>query len=862
MTKSESPSASPLDEIVRITSRLKSSGRFAARRTSSAKDMHLRVDGVGPLRLPLTQNQARQLVAIGRPARFGLGEKTVLDLKVRNCTEIPVGRVHLDHRQFQRTLGPVLHSLRADLGLDAAAHLKAELQSMLVYGPGQFFTRHKDSEKEDAMLASLVVTLPSSFAGGALTIEHQGDKLACRGTKGSLSFVAFFADCEHAVLPVTSGYRVALTYNLAIARANTRSIVAVPRVSQALVPELERYFGTVRKPRYSWQQERSTTPEQLFFLLDHEYTERGLSWAHLKGNDAPRAAVLRDAAEAAGCEATLALAELHETWDAFEGGDDGGWRRGRYDYDEDDEDLDDDSDSGGDDCELGDLIDSDTTIDRWLDPDTGTLEKIHRRVPGDAIAFATPNSDLSPLRSEYEGYMGNYGNTLDRWYRRAGVLVWRRERGLALRASLSPGWMLRKAKECLAATNVNEAARLVEAVLSNWGEMVARDESHRLLKVALKLAQKVASPELATSLMAPFCLEKLATSDAADMAALLGHYGEPWWRALLATWTKETSYSDTHESPEAWAAARLAGLAAALTEVGAGHGARLARLIVENRWHWLEQLLEGDGGGQRPSAWRKSLVSLARPFVGLIQAVEVARATDIGSTITETFCRPEQAGLLQLTLEALKLARSQSRDGYPASPTLARLREDAISRMRERLAAPERTSDDWSIDWNARCRCGLCVTLRGFLADRARHTFDWPLVTSDRAHIHQKIDAAELPVTHQTRRTGRPYTLVLSKSAQMFTLEATARRQLQEALARLVAEAQCPAVSGEADDSLDLFRVGEAVSTADLAALGLSRRVFQPWIRSGLLEPTAKRGVYRAAKGLNAVVLDALVELG
>lgn len=72
--------------------------------------------------------------------------------------------MHLDHRQFQRTLGPVLHSLRADLGLDAAAHLKAELQSMLVYGPGQLFTRHKDSEKEDAMMASLVVTLSSSFA--------------------------------------------------------------------------------------------------------------------------------------------------------------------------------------------------------------------------------------------------------------------------------------------------------------------------------------------------------------------------------------------------------------------------------------------------------------------------------------------------------------------------------------------------------------------------------------------------------------------------------------------------------------------------------------------------------------------------
>ena len=31
---------------------------------------------------------------------------------------------------------------------------------------------------------------------------------------------------------------------------------------------------------------------------------------------------------------------------------------------------------------------------------------------------------LTPYASEYEGYMGNYGNTMDRWYRRAALVVW------------------------------------------------------------------------------------------------------------------------------------------------------------------------------------------------------------------------------------------------------------------------------------------------------------------------------------------------------------------------------------------------------------------------------------------------------
>ena len=35
--------------------------------------------------------------------------------------------------------------------------------------------------------------------------------------------------------------------------------------------------------------------------------------------------------------------------------------------------------------------------------------------------------------------------------------------------------------------------------------------------------------------------------------------------------------------------------------------------------------------------------------------------------------------------------------------------------------------------------------------------------------MHARIDGAELPVTHVTRRQGRPYTLVLAKTEALFT---------------------------------------------------------------------------------------------
>jgi hypothetical protein len=71
--------------------------------------------------------------------------------------------------------------------------------------------------------------------------------------------------------------------------------------------------------------------------------------------------------------------------------------------------------------------------------------------------------------------------------------------------------------------------------------------------------------------------------------------------------------------------------------------------------------------------------------------------------------------------------------------------------------------------------CELCETLRAFLSDQTRRTFEWPLAQQRRQHIHSRIDAAELPVSHVTRRQGRPYTLVLAKTDALFVQEREAR---------------------------------------------------------------------------------------
>lgn len=70
-----------------------------------------------------------------------------------------------------------LQGLLADvalaLGLD---EVQAHLHNLLIYGPGQFFKQHQDTEKHPGMVATLVLVWPSAHIGGALRVVHGADE--------------------------------------------------------------------------------------------------------------------------------------------------------------------------------------------------------------------------------------------------------------------------------------------------------------------------------------------------------------------------------------------------------------------------------------------------------------------------------------------------------------------------------------------------------------------------------------------------------------------------------------------------------------------------------------------------------------
>ena len=89
---------------------------------------------------------------------------------------------------------------------------------------------------------------------------------------------AFYADCRHEVKPVRTGYRVTFTCNLLLDLDPAGEVPVEPSAEAARY--LTEHF-TTRVSR--WKGDDREPPNRLVYLLDHEYTQRGLGWDSAQG---------------------------------------------------------------------------------------------------------------------------------------------------------------------------------------------------------------------------------------------------------------------------------------------------------------------------------------------------------------------------------------------------------------------------------------------------------------------------------------------------------------------------------------------------------------------------------------------------
>jgi predicted 2-oxoglutarate/Fe(II)-dependent dioxygenase YbiX len=145
-----------------------------------------------------------------KPASFGRGHRNVHDPNYRKALCLPPASLALSAPL--QLPSRILQEIQLLLQPQAAA-VTAALDKLNIYGPDGFFKSHVDTPRAPNMFGSMVMCLPTEFAGGELVlcgpggVKYTQDWGSSSAESPALQWAAFYSDVEHEILPVTSGYR-------------------------------------------------------------------------------------------------------------------------------------------------------------------------------------------------------------------------------------------------------------------------------------------------------------------------------------------------------------------------------------------------------------------------------------------------------------------------------------------------------------------------------------------------------------------------------------------------------------------------------------------------------------------------------
>jgi hypothetical protein len=209
-------------------------------------------DTSSKLTLPLTGHDEasetailERLVKACAPASFGRGGEDVFDESYRKAGKLDPAKFMTDFCPYQAGIIDAISQAfsKNPLWIQEIRHgITARLYKLNVYsGPSGHFKSHVDTPRSVHQFGSLVVCLPVRFQGGELQVRHRGHTVPFDFSSAStdvISWAAFYSDCEHEVLEVTSGHRITLTYNLFVSTFSPSNLTGLwsPSIDAKQVP--------------------------------------------------------------------------------------------------------------------------------------------------------------------------------------------------------------------------------------------------------------------------------------------------------------------------------------------------------------------------------------------------------------------------------------------------------------------------------------------------------------------------------------------------------------------------------------------------------------------------------------------------
>lgn len=753
-------------QLLNVLTRVKTPKAYCVSGLLPTVRPRLEIGGLGPITLPLTKRQAKELIKRARQAPYGKGTETLVDTKVRRVWEIDADQVSFSNRLWAETVGQAVQSVQSKLGLGKQT-LQAHLYKLLLYEAGSFFLPHRDGEKLDRMVATLVITLPSPHEGGELVIRQNGQDETIDFAPDSefcLQFAAFYADCEHEVKPVQSGFRLSLVYNLVLEKSHRRKITA---------PSNNKQIDAVAKIFAQWPDQHSWPVDGVpvtkwAVLFDHQYTQDGLSINTLKGSDRLKASILFAAAQKAGFDAALALVTYWEHGEAeptftFYSYD----RHNDYDDDGNEE-----SDEYDDEHIMGHVYERTWTAEHFSDATGRRLNYCQIPLSDQEIIAEIPFDAQKADEEDFEDYTGNAGMTLQRWYRRAGIVVWPSTRRFSVLCEAGVASSIEGLRQSILASKRantvkraeirNQCREFAAKIISIWPERsygFFGSDAELPKDSFLPLLEQLDDAGLASAWFQNVLMRDAMIEPGKSLGNICQQHG---WQTF-ATELNELFDSTSNES--------LARNARILSELSCRKDKCSDRQILcVNLAKRMVDYLEQWRSTKIVQSWRAKMVDLSGLLSSLLRALVVLDREDLLSRLV-AYVSDEKNGFDLTKIQVPVLLRLQKWlkvNAKGPSSSLRRWMNMLRGELESRISQPPRKPADFRREFRASCRCADCKVLRSFLEDPLQETLRFPLAKERRRHLHSVININQLDTTHVTEHRGSPHTLVCKKTTASY----------------------------------------------------------------------------------------------
>lgn len=680
-------------------------GLFYSKQSTSLQGINVTLHGVGELVFPLTQQAIGDILQHAKKAKFGKADQTIYDASVRDTHEIPQDAltVNIDN------IDTLMENISKDMGIKAPLKLQPHLHNMLVYQKGQFFKPHQDSEKLEGMVATMIVVLPSAHIGGTLNVTHKNKKKKFKSEAiypKKVSYFAFYADCEHEVDPVTEGYRVVLTYNLVLEKTEDEKNI-----------EFENYNALKEKVvDYMKNNERFT------YFLDHEYTEHSLRFRYLKGNDRLNVGAFCRIAKEAGYRTHLSLVDICKTYDAPR------------------------------ENKINDLIDDTVALYHWIDSSDRGLEYDHYRIDEEDVFQLKSTESFEPKDQEYEGYLGNYGCTMDYWYNRAAFIMWKEEDQLRFEYKLMPKISLNNLEKMIEDKKPKQdVASIIQAVYP----VILSQHEFKFKDIARILAY-AEDMDLAKEMLKTFKWKDIQPENIEALKKVENAFGEEFLFDIIKEWGENKdfyiSYSGYSDMLDLLQAINKAQLGADATEY----------LIAKYANYFFQLETEVIDKNEEKSV--SYFIAIIHQFLDIAQKF------------------PNILKLIQTLI---------LKNNYPLhilfkieKGNASFIKEEILKKANHILERGRPEINDWEIDKEISCTCDDCQAVNAFLKSNTDQIFVLARAQYYRDHVGMNLRSLYLPIKMSTLKHKSPHSLVIEKQEETYKIRQALYDQVSAYLSR------------------------------------------------------------------------------